>query len=168
MSLILTYYKVTMKREVRIILDNVRSTYNVGSIFRTADAAGVTSISLCGVTPAPIDRFGRKRKDVAKVALGAEETVSWESFKETEGAIEKSRKDGFQIIAVEQSDSSTSLTKFRPQGRVCYLFGTETIGLSEELIKLCDAVVEIPMYGDKESLNVSVAVGIVLFNTRQD
>jgi tRNA G18 (ribose-2'-O)-methylase SpoU len=157
-----------MKREVRIILDNVRSTYNVGSIFRTADAAGVSHISLCGVTPAPIDRFGRKRKDVAKVALGAEEAISWDHFKETTEAIEKSKKEGFQIIAIEQSENSIDFSQFRPKEKVCYLFGTETVGLSAATVDLCDAVVEIPMYGSKESLNVSVSVGIILFNARKD
>ena len=148
-----------------LILDNIRSVHNVGSIFRTADAAGVSKVYLCGVTPAPIDRFGRKRKDVAKVALGAEETVVWESVKVAEQAVADLRGRGFEIVAVEQSSSSVSYRNYLPAKRAAFIFGNEVGGLGEEVLKLSDKIIEIPMRGRKESLNVAVSVGVVLFCT---
>ncbi len=146
-----------------VILDNIRSVYNVGSIFRTADAAGVEKIYLCGTTPTPLDRFNRARKDLAKVALGAEKTVPWEYTKTTEEAIKKVKADGAHVVAVEQSPKAISYTEFNQTGECAFVFGNETEGVSKDVLDMCDTIVEIPMHGAKESLNVSVAVGIILF-----
>ncbi len=152
-----------IEKEIYVILDNVRSVHNVGSIFRTADAAGVSKIILCGYTPTPIDRFGRARKDFAKTALGAEKSVPWESEKDTYTAINKIKQLGFSVIGVEQAPDSIDYRKLKPTAKTAFVFGNETDGLSAEILKSCDLIAEIPMQGRKESLNVSVAAGIVLF-----
>jgi tRNA G18 (ribose-2'-O)-methylase SpoU len=149
---------------ISLILDNIRSVYNVGSIFRTADAAGVSKIYLVGVTPTPTDRFGRERKDLAKVALGAEKTISWEHVEDVLEVIERLKKERVHIVAVEQSPNSVSLYDFKPAEKVVYVFGSETEGLSADVLEACDEVVEIPMQGEKESLNVSVVAGVILFH----
>ena len=154
---------MTQIKDKILILDNIRSTHNVGSIFRTADAAGITKIYLSGYTPAPIDRFGRKRKDVAKSALGAEETVEWESVKDTKEIVTKLKEEGFQIISLEQSDNSTDYKKVDVKEKVTVVLGNEVEGVSKDVLDLSDFVAEIPMEGEKESLNVSVATGVLLF-----
>ena len=155
------------------ILDNIRSVHNVGSIFRTADAAGVAKIYCCGITPEPLDRFKKVRADFAKVALGAERSVEWEMAKSTEDIIEELKKDDWQVFAVEQAKNSipyyeaphpSSLT---PHPRIALVVGPEVEGLSSNILKLCDAILEIPMRGKKESLNVAVAFGIVAFHMLQ-
>ncbi|QQR82221.1 RNA methyltransferase [Candidatus Campbellbacteria bacterium] len=146
-----------------VILDNIRSVHNVGSIFRTCDAAGVSKLYLCGVTPTPVDRFGRNRKDLAKVALGAQDCVAWEYAEETNDVIQKLTKDGVRVIAVEQDPRSKPCTDISVQGPVAFVFGNEVGGVSHDVLAECDEVIEIPMKGKKESLNVSVAVGIILF-----
>ena len=146
-----------------VILDNIRSVYNVGSIFRTCDAAGVQKLYLCGTTPTPIDRFGRARKDLAKVALGAEQTVPWEYIAETTEAVRRVRGEGARVVAVEQAERALDYRKVDPIGPTAFVFGNEVDGVSPEALAQCDAVVEIPMYGQKESLNVAVTVGIILF-----
>ncbi len=148
---------------VYVILDNIRSVHNVGSIFRTCDAAGVSKLYLCGVTPSPIDRFGRARKDLAKVALGAQNCVVWEHVDETRDVIERLHKEGAHVVAVEQDKKSTDYKKFSMKKPTAFVFGNEVGGVSKEVMEVCNDVVEIPMYGAKESLNVSVAVGVVLF-----
>ena len=150
--------------ERAIILNNIRSVYNVGSIFRTADASGVSKIYLVGITPTPTDRFGRKRKDFAKVALGAEESIIWQYSKDIFSVIENLREEGFKIVAVEQDKNSTDFRKLKKHTKTCFIFGSETEGLSKEILKKVDEVVEIPMLGKKESLNVSVAVGVILYS----
>jgi 23S rRNA (guanosine2251-2'-O)-methyltransferase len=155
-----------------LILHNIRSVHNVGSIFRTADAVGVSKIILSGYTPLPTDRFGNRRKDFAKVSLGAEKTVAWEQTKSLAAAIKKLCKVNFYIVAVEQDKNSTPLFKFKsPKNKELVLvLGNEVRGLSKPALALCDAIVEIPMRGKKESLNVSVAAGIamyVLTNSKQ-
>ena len=147
-----------------VILYNLRSAHNVGSIFRTADGAGVSKIYLIDTTPAPIDRFGRKRKDIAKVALGAEESVEWEYAKDIFSILENLREEDSKIVAVEQDEQSTTLSDFSPQEKTAYIFGSETKGLPEEVLNEADTILEIPMKGKKESLNVSVAAGIILFS----
>ena len=144
-----------------VILDNIRSVYNVGSIFRTSDALGIDKIFLCGCTPTPIDRFGRARKDLAKVALGAEKDISWEYFSDTKDIIKKLKKEGFQIIAVEQDKKSDDFTKIKPKYPVAIVMGNEVGGIDKKTLVLCDKIAEIPMMGNKESLNVSVSFGIV-------
>lgn len=146
-----------------VILDNIRSTHNVGSIFRTADALGIGQIILVGTTPTPIDRFGRVRKDIAKVALGAEKTVPWIYEKEISKALQKLKKEGYQIIAVEQGEGSVDYKKVKVKNKAVFVMGEEVHGLSPEVLKLADIIAEIPMRGQKESLNVSVAFGVALF-----
>jgi tRNA G18 (ribose-2'-O)-methylase SpoU len=152
------------KNEFVVVLHNIRSVYNVGAIFRTADAVGVSKIYLSGYTPTPVDRFGRIRKDIAKSALGAEKTVLWEKIYKIEWLIGKLKKRGFEIIAVEQAKNSIDYKKFKPKQKSALLFGNEVRGVSKSLLKKCDKVIEIPMKGKKESLNVSVSAGVVLFH----
>ncbi len=150
-----------------LILHNIRSVHNVGSIFRTADAAGVEKIYLAGVTPTPLDRFGRKRKDLAKVALGAEEFLSWEYKKSLSALISALKKDGYEIVALEQSTRAIDYRKFKiknsAKNKIALILGEETKGIPKNILDKCDTVIEIPMRGRKESLNVSVATGIALF-----
>ncbi len=152
--------KDTKKKKV-VILDNIRSVYNVGSIFRTSDALGIDKIYLCGVTPTPTDRFGRTRKDLAKVALGAEKDIAWEYFSDTKEIIKKLKKEGFQIIAVEQDKKSVDFKKVKPKYPVAIVMGNEVGGIDKKILTLCDVIAEIPMMGNKESLNVSVSFGII-------
>jgi tRNA G18 (ribose-2'-O)-methylase SpoU len=151
------------KRCVVIILDNIRSVNNVGSIFRTSDALGVNKIFLCGCTPTPKDRFGRERKDLVKVALGAEKSIEWEYFKTTEEAIKKLKKEKFQIIALEQSENSVDYKKVKVKGDTAIVLGEEVHGLNKKVLDLVDIITEIPMHGIKESLNVSVSFGVAAF-----
>jgi len=156
-------YNIKMKKESVVILHNIRSVYNVGAVFRTADAVGVSRIYLTGYTPAPLDRFGRDRKDIAKSALGAEKSVEWKHIKSISTTIKKLKKDGFEIVAVEQDKNSVDYKIFRPKQKVTFIFGNEVRGLSKQLLGRCDKIIEIPMRGEKESLNVSVSAGAVLF-----
>ena len=157
----------------QIILDNIRSAHNVGSIFRSADGAGVEKIYLVGPTPTPIDRFGRTQPEIAKTALGAHESIPWEHIGKSDStsvqeALELStnlKKEGFTVVAVEQSSKSISLYDFKVLEKVVYILGAEVEGVHKELIDVADTVLEIPMAGIKESLNVSVTAGIVLFHT---
>lgn len=146
-----------------LILHNIRSAHNVGSIFRTADAAGVSKIFLTGYTPAPTDRFGRPQKEIAKTALGAEQTVAWEHRASLAPLMATLRKEGVMIAALEQSDNSVDYKTFTPKPPFALLMGNEVEGIDVRTLKKCDAVIEIPMCGAKESLNVSVAAGIALF-----
>ncbi|MEK7641970.1 MAG: TrmH family RNA methyltransferase [Patescibacteria group bacterium] len=153
--------------DTRLILDNIRSTHNVGSIFRTADAAGVSKIYCIGTTPAPVDRFGRKRRDVAKVSLGAEDAVAWEHSEDGVKLIKTLKKDGFSIVALEQDRRSVDYRDISfsdKNTKLAVILGNEMGGVSEELLKRSDMIIEIPMKGKKESLNVSVVTGIILFH----
>ncbi|OGC84441.1 hypothetical protein A3F55_00520 [Candidatus Adlerbacteria bacterium RIFCSPHIGHO2_12_FULL_53_18] len=152
-----------MSERVILVLHNIRSVYNVGSIFRTADAAGVEKVYLCGYTPAPLDRFGAPRKDLAKVALGAEKTIPWVQVKTLASAIKQLKKENYLVAAVEQDKNSTPLFSYKPPKKLALVLGNEVRGLSKSSLKLCDVVLEIPMRGHKESLNVSVAAGIAMF-----
>ncbi len=151
-----------------VILHNIRSTHNVGSIFRTADAAGCEKIYLCGITPAPRDRFGRVNEKIRKVALGAENWVEWEKIDETGRLIKKLKKDGYKILAVEQSRRSVPYQKIKltkkDLAETALILGNEIKGLPTSVLRLADKILEIPMRGKKESLNVAVAFGIVIFN----
>lgn len=118
---------------------------------------------MIGTTPTPLDRFGRKRRDFAKVALGAEESVKWEYREEIVPVIEELKKEGFQIIALEQSRESEDLKSFKPRDKFALIVGNEVEGVNKKALALADAVIEIPMQGTKESLNVAVALGIALF-----
>ncbi len=145
------------KQKVYIILNNIRSRENVGSIFRTADAAGVAKIYLCGITPTP------PHEKISKTALGAETYVSWEYCKETWRLLEKLKKEGMNVVALEQTKKSVDLFKFKPKFPLTLVLGNEVGGLSPKILKYCGKKVVIPMHGKKESLNVSVAAGIALF-----
>ena len=148
-----------------LILHNIRSVHNVGSAFRTADAAGVSRIILSGYTPTPLDRFGRARSDFTKVSLGAEKSVPWTYIKTLSPTITKLKKEGCCVVAIEQDARSQNLFEFEPpQGtELALVLGNEVRGVSKALLKKCDAILEIPMHGQKESLNVSVTAGIALF-----
>lgn len=138
----------------------------MGSIFRTADAAGVQKIYLSGYTPTPLDRFGRPQKELAKTALGAEKTVPWEYAKKPSTIIDRLKKEGWCIAGVEQDVRAIDYKSFRIEGPTLCMFGNEVRGISKSLRDACDVLLEIPMHGKKESLNVSVAAGIVLFSAR--
>lgn len=155
---------ITQKPEICLALNNIRSTHNVGSIFRTSDAVGVENIYLCGVTPTPIDRFGRHRKDIAKVALGAEKTIVWEYCKDIRDLIDIKKKQGFDIFALEQNEKSIDYRQVKVKKNTLIILGEETKGIEKEILDKCDKVLEIPMRGNKESLNVSVATGVLLYS----
>jgi tRNA G18 (ribose-2'-O)-methylase SpoU len=159
--------KEVLHPEISLILHNIRSAQNVGAIFRTADAAGVGKIYLTGYTSAPLDRFGRADGKIAKTALGAEKTIPWEPHKNPGVLIKKLKKEGVRIAAVEQSPDSVSYTKWKPCFPLALILGNEVRGIPKSLQRVCDEVVEIPMHGEKESLNVSVAVGIILFKAAE-
>jgi tRNA G18 (ribose-2'-O)-methylase SpoU len=147
-----------------VILEDIRSAYNVGAIFRTADAAAVTKVFLTGYTPAPIDRFGRVQSEISKTSLTASESVPWESRDTITDLIKELQTQGVSIVAVELAKGSVLLPNFLVPEKVAYILGNEVTGVSAEALGLADAIVEIPMLGQKESLNVSVSAGIVLYH----
>ena len=153
-----------VERDIGIILHNIRSAHNVGAIFRTADAVGVSKIFLTGYTPAPVDRFGRKRGSIAKTALGAEETVLYQQHEDIAGLLLKLQVDGYRIIAVEQNSSARFYKKENIQPPCVFIFGNEVLGIEQEVLSKADTIIEIPMCGNKESLNVAVVAGIILFH----
>jgi len=154
---------VAKSRDVRLLLDNIRSVHNVGSIFRTAETIGISRIYCLGTTPVPVDRFGRKRGDFAKVALGAEDIVPWEHTRVSTALIRRLKEDDFEIVALEQAASSVDYKRVRRRRKMLIVIGNEVDGVSKNLLEASDVVAEIPMSGKKESLNVSVATGIFLF-----
>ncbi|MDB5266792.1 MAG: tRNA/rRNA methyltransferase SpoU [Parcubacteria group bacterium] len=146
-----------------LILDNVRSVENTASIFRTAECLGVSKVYLIGTTPAPTDRFGNKRADFAKVALGAEELVLWEYQKEILPVIKELKDQNFKILALEQDENSKDLSSFKAPEMFALILGNEVEGVSKAALDICDVILEIKMKGEKESMNVSVAAGIALY-----
>lgn len=153
-----------MSKECVLILDNLRSVENTASIFRTADGFGVGKIVLVGTTPAPVDRFGRERKDFAKVSLGSEKSVEWVYEKEIGKPLQEFKAEGYHVIALEQHPDSKRLKDFVSPEKFVLVVGSEVEGVSKEVLEIADAIVEIPMMGMKESLNVSVAAGVALFH----
>ena len=159
----------TEKRDIRLILDNIRSVHNVGSIFRTAETLGISRIYCLGTTPTPLDRFGRVRSDFAKVSLGAENIVPWEHIDDGVGAenvavmLRKLKKAKFEIIALEQAKNSVDYKSIEITSNAAIILGNEVDGVSAGLLKLADKIAEIPLVGKKESLNVSVSAGIFLY-----
>ena len=151
--------------EIVVILPDIRSTHNVGSIFRTADAAGVKKGFLCGITPQPVDQFGRKRQDISKVSLGAEDYIPWEYSKSAVRLIGRLKKEGYTICAVEQSADSVPYIGFNAPktAKLALIMGNEVEGLPKGILARTDHILEIPMHGKKESLNVGVAFGVVVF-----
>ncbi len=154
------------KKEIFLILHNIRSLYNVGSVFRTADAAGVTGIFLTGYTPTPIDRFGKIRPEIHKTALGAEKFVEWKHYKNVSALVKNLKKEKIYLAGVEQTPKAIDYKKFRPRFPLALIFGNEVRGISSAILKKCDKIIEIPMLGKKESLNVSVAAGVILFSLK--
>jgi tRNA G18 (ribose-2'-O)-methylase SpoU len=152
-----------MKYPIFLLLHDIRSVHNVGSIFRIADSAGIDKIVISGFSPTPLDRFNIPRSDVSKVALGAELNVPWEYVKTPIPKIKKLKKEGFQIIALEQDETSIDYKKVVITKPTLIILGNEPKGISKSLLKQADIISEIPMKGKKESLNVSVAAGIFLF-----
>jgi 23S rRNA (guanosine2251-2'-O)-methyltransferase len=151
-------FKASAKTPIIVVLDNVRSMNNVGSVFRTADGFLIEKIYLCGFTPQPPHR------DIQKTALGATETVAWEYAEDTATLIKTLKKEGTTIVAVEQVTNSTLLQNFTSTTeKIVVIFGNEVDGVSDAVIALCDTAIEIPQIGTKHSLNVSVAAGIVLW-----
>jgi tRNA G18 (ribose-2'-O)-methylase SpoU len=151
-------FKKASKRPVIVVLDNVRSMNNVGSVFRTADAFLLEGIYLCGVTACPPHR------EIQKTALGATETVTWKHFETTMDAVNILKNEGYKIYAVEQADKSIMLDTFTPDtDKMALIFGNEVTGVEQTVIDACDACIEIPQYGTKHSLNLAVSVGIVVW-----
>jgi len=152
-------YREAKKSSVVVILDNVRSQYNTGSVFRTADAFAVRKIYLCGITGQPPAR------EIMKTALGATESVEWSYFKDTCDAIREVRMEGYVIAAVEQVEGSIELGKFLPEkeGKYALVFGHEVNGVDQRVIDCCDLCIEIPQFGTKHSFNIAVSAGIVLW-----
>ena len=151
-------YKSEKKIPMIVILDNVRSALNVGAAFRTSDAFSVESIFLCGITAKPPHR------EILKTALGAENSVSWQYFQNTREALLDCKDKGYKIYSVEQTEGSTSLEKFTwPDNPIAIVFGNEVDGVDEEILAMGDGSIEIPQFGTKHSLNISVCQGIVIW-----
>ncbi len=145
---------------VCVVLNSIRSLYNVGAVFRTADGIGVEKIWLCGITGYP------PQSSIAKTALGAQENVPWEYRKDILELLNELKSAGYQIVLLEQIAGSIEHDQFEPQSKVCLVVGNEISGISDELISLCDQAIEIPMDGIKNSLNVAVAFGIIGYHIR--
>lgn len=151
---------ISMKRRIVVIAHNIRSLWNVGSFFRTSDAFSVEKLYLTGYTAFP------PRREISKTALGAEEWIPWEQRENPLGVISELKSDGWQIVALEQTDKAEDLNGFLGSEKVCLIFGHEVSGVSEELLNAADVHIQIPMHGQKESINVSVAAGIALNHLR--
>jgi 23S rRNA (guanosine2251-2'-O)-methyltransferase len=147
-----------------LIINDIRSNYNVGAMFRTADGAGVEKIYLAGFTPCPKDRFGRVVGEIHKTALGAEESVAWEYVTSVIDLIADLKKEGYTVVSVEQDPNSIKLHDFKVPNKVAYIMGSETEGVPKDVLLDSDVILELPMLGKKESLNVSVTAGIVLYH----
>ncbi len=156
-------YKKTSKTPLVVVLDNIRSCNNIGSVFRTSDALLIEKICLCGITATP------PNKEIHKTALDAEKSVDWEYFEKTEEAVKKLQQEGFKVLAVEQVENSISLPDFQPgtNEKLALVFGNEVKGVQQKVVNLCNGAIEIPQYGTKHSFNVSVSAGIVLWDIFQ-
>ncbi|HEX2848468.1 MAG TPA: RNA methyltransferase [Chitinophagaceae bacterium] len=152
-------FRQSEKTPIIVVLENIRSAYNVGSVFRTADAFLVEAIYIIGYSAKP------PHKEIKKTALGAEETVNWRHFSTTAEAISQLREDGYAIYAIEQAEGSRALQELTPalEGKVAVVLGNEVTGVEQSTIHLCDACVEIPQLGMKHSLNIATAAGVVLW-----
>ncbi|MFO7657891.1 MAG: RNA methyltransferase [Bacteroidales bacterium] len=153
-------FRSVSKHQLVIVLDNVRSLNNIGSVFRTADAFLIEGICLCGITATP------PNKEIHKTALGATESVDWTYFENTLDAVKSLKEKGFKIVAVEQTTKSIMLQDFIPQPNTKYalVFGHEIRGVEQEVINFCHMSIEIPQYGTKHSFNIAVSAGIVLWD----
>jgi 23S rRNA (guanosine2251-2'-O)-methyltransferase len=153
-------FKTTEKHKVILVLDNIRSLNNVGSAFRTSDAFLIEKIYLCGITGTPPHR------DINKTAIGATDTVTWEYAKQTIDVLENLKEDNWKILSIEQVDGSMSLEKFEPkkEDKYCFVFGNEVFGVEQDVVSASDGCLEIPQFGTKHSLNISVSIGVVLWH----
>ncbi len=152
-------YQTQTHANLLLVLDNIRSMNNIGSAFRTADAFGIPQIYLCGITAQPPHR------EIHKTALGATETVEWKYVENTVEVLQSLKKEGFTLVAVEQTDTKVYLQDFKidQTQKYAFIFGNEVFGVSEEAIACCDLALEIPQFGSKHSFNISVALGIVMW-----
>ena len=153
-------FKAQEKLPIAVVLDNVRSMHNVGSVFRTSDGFAVEQVILCGITGQPPHR------EIEKTALGATQSINWKYYPYTLQAVQELRQDGYQIIAIEQAENSLMLNKFEPKAGEKYalIFGNEVNGVSDDVMKLIDLCIEIPQFGTKHSFNIVVSAGIVLWD----
>jgi len=152
-------FKVVKKTPITIVLDNVRSALNVGSVFRTSDAFLIEKIILCGITACP------PNKEIRKAALGSTESVEWEYVKDTIDAVQQLIKEGYHVVGIEQADKSTQLNEFELTKRpIAIIMGNEVNGVDQKAIELCNEVIEIPQFGTKHSLNIAVTTGIVIWD----
>ncbi len=153
-------FKELEKTPITIVLDNVRSMHNVGSAFRTADGFAIEQIILCGITATPPHR------EIEKTALGATQSVEWTHYKETTDAVQALKEQGYKILAIEQAEGSVSLEQFEisENDKYAFVFGNEVHGVDEEVMEQVDGCIEIPQFGTKHSFNVSVTIGIVLWD----
>ena len=156
-------FKSTVKTPIVVVLDNIRSLNNIGSVFRTADAFLIEAVYLCGITAKPPHR------EIQKTALGATETVEWKHFDATLDAINELKKNNYKIAAIEQAENSTMLNDFSLDinEKLAVVFGNEVKGVEQDVIDLSDSVIEIPQYGTKHSLNISVSEGVVIWDLYQ-
>lgn len=152
-------YRVSDKQPIVVVLDHVRSLYNVGSVFRSSDAFRISGVCLCGITAQP------PHPEIHKTALGAEDSVPWQYFKQTEDAVRWLKEKGYTVLAIEQCEGSTMLQDFKREAdrRYAVVLGNEVKGVQQQVVDMCDGCLEIPQYGTKHSLNVSVTAGIVLW-----
>lgn len=153
-------FKEQEKLPVIVVLDNVRSMHNIGSVFRTADGFAIEKLYLCGITAQPPHR------EIEKTALGATQSVAWKHFETTLDAVDSLRNDGYEIIAIEQASGSTMLNTFQPdtQKKYALIFGNEVNGVSDEVMTQIDECIEIPQFGTKHSFNIVISAGIVLWD----
>lgn len=154
-------FRQAEKLPLVVVLDGVRSLYNVGSVFRTGDAFRIAGVVLCGITATP------PHAEIHKTALGAEDSVAWRHFPDTMQAVEWLRSEGYTLLAIEQCEGSTMLQDFRPQGKYAVILGNEVKGVQQAVVDACDGCIEIPQFGTKHSLNVSVTAGIVIWHFAQ-
>ena len=156
-------YKESEKAPIVVVLDNIRSCNNIGSVFRTSDALLIEKIYLCGITATP------PNNEIRKTALDAEKSVSWEYFEHTEEVVKKLQYEGYRVYAIEQVENSIMLPDFHPEKgeKVALVFGNEVKGVKQSVVNLCNGSIEIPQYGTKHSFNISVSAGIVLWDIFQ-
>lgn len=153
-------FKQAQKTPIIVVLDNIRSLNNIGSVFRTCDAFLIKKVYLCGFTAQP------PHKDIQKTALGATETVDWEYVENTLEVVKKLQKEEVKVFSIEQAENATMLNEFKPQlGETCaVIFGNEVKGVQQEVVSASDGVIEIPQLGSKHSLNIAVSAGVVLWD----
>ena len=153
-------FKKADKLPITVVLDNIRSGNNVGSVFRTSDALRIEKVVLCGITATP------PNKEIHKTAIGADKSIEWEYIKNTEDAVHKLKLEGYKIVGIEQVENSTLLPDFKADknDKIALVFGNEVKGVQQKIIDLCDENIEIPQYGTKHSFNISVSAGIVLWD----